>query len=70
MGNGTTADVGHLANPGTDAKICGAMTEQRRPDGYNENESVPQQFVHLVGCRDPNMRRAPWAQPQPASRKP
>ena len=61
MGNSGTADVGHLANQGTDArKICGAMAEQRRPDGYTENESVPQQFVHLIGCRDPSTRRSPY----------
>jgi hypothetical protein len=65
MGNGSNADVDHATNAGADtkntfgSKICGAMAEQRRPDGWSENESVPQQFVHLVGCRDPNTRRAP-----------
>ena len=66
MGNGGTAEVGHVTNPSTTTrtilgvKICGAMVEQRRPDACHENESVPQQFVHLVGCRDPNARRAPY----------
>jgi hypothetical protein len=81
MGNGSTADVGHVTNPNADtsnicdAGICGAMAEQRRPDGWSENESVPQQFVHLVGCRDPNSRRAPYpmtqsVRPRPAPPKP
>ena len=30
-------------------RICGAMSQQRGNSGH---ESVPQQFVHLVGCRD------------------
>ena len=64
MGNGGTVDVGHVVNPNVGSniggvKICGAMAEQRRPDASHENESVPQQFVHLVGYRDPNARRAP-----------
>lgn len=39
------------------ARICGAMAEQRRADGSSENESTPQQFVHLIGCRDPKALR-------------
>ena len=80
MGNGGTADVGHVTNPNNtndicDADICGAMAEQRRPDGWSEHESVPQQFVHLVGYRDPNTCRAPyprtpWVRPRPAPQKP
>ena len=76
MGNGGTADLGHVTIPSVDAsKNCGVMAEQRRPDGCNENESVPQQFVHLVGCRDPNSRRAPYpmtqsVRPRPAPPKP
>jgi hypothetical protein len=70
MGNGSTADVGSLANSKTE-KICGAMAEQRRHDGCDDNESAPQQFVHLVGCRDRNTRRAPGGmqsrQPSPKS---
>ena len=76
MGNGGIADVGHVKNPSTDTRnICGAMAEQRRPDGWNENESVPQQFVHLVGYRDPNTGSAPYlktpsTRPRPAAPKP
>lgn len=29
--------------------ICGAMSQQR---GDLSNRSVPQKFLHLVGCRD------------------
>jgi hypothetical protein len=76
MGNGRDADVGHLPDPKAyaskicGAEICGAMAEQRGRNGSNENESTPQQFLHLVGCRDPNSRRAPWVRPRPASPKP
>jgi len=31
-------------------KTCGAMCEQH---GYG-NESAPQKFIHLIGCRDPS----------------
>ena len=49
MGNRTT-DVDNLAGrKAQNTKICGAMAEQRQADGRNENESVPQKFVHLVG---------------------
>jgi hypothetical protein len=70
MGNGSTAGVGSLASSKTDAKkICGAMVEQRRHDGCDDNESAPQQFVHLVGYRDPNSRRAQGMHPWPPSPK-
>jgi hypothetical protein len=80
MGNGSTADVDRATNASADTSnicggnICGAMAEQRRPDGWSENESVPQQFVHLVGYRDPNTRRAQYpmtlaAHPRPAAPK-
>ena len=75
MRNGGTADVGHVTNRSADtSNICGAMAEQRRPDGWSEHESVPQQFVHLVGYRDPNTCKAtypgtPWVRPRPASPK-
>ena len=65
MGN-HIIDAGNRARPKADAgKICGAMAEQRQADGRNENESAPQKFVHLVGYRDPNARRAPWVRPRP-----
>jgi hypothetical protein len=68
MGNGSTADVGSLVNPKTE-KICGAMVEQRRHDGCDDNESAPQQFVHLVGCRDRSTRRPPSVHPRQPSPK-
>lgn len=70
MGNGTI-DVGSSsAKPSADsAKICGAMAEQRRADGRDENESAPQKFVHLIGCRDPNAGKAPWVRPRPIPSK-
>jgi hypothetical protein len=43
--------------------ICGAMSLQRGDSGRG-NESVPQKFVHLVGCRDPNVRLEPWVRSQ------
>jgi hypothetical protein len=46
--------------------ICGAMPLQRGESGRG-NESVPQKLVHLVGCRDPNVR--PGVRPQPAPAK-
>jgi hypothetical protein len=40
-------------------RICGAMSLQGGDSGRG-NESVPQKFVHLVGCRDPKVRLEPW----------
>jgi hypothetical protein len=34
-------------------QLCGAMSQQRDDSGA---QSMPQKFVHLVGCRDPKMR--------------
>jgi hypothetical protein len=69
MGN-RTIDVGDRARPKADAKkICGAMAEQCRADGRNENESAPQKFVHLVGFRDPHAGKAPWVRPGPIAPK-
>jgi hypothetical protein len=48
--------------------ICGAMPLQRGESGRG-NESVPQKLVHLVGCRDPNVRPEPWVRPQPVPTK-
>lgn len=76
MRNGTIAVSSSYAKPKADgtkisgAKICGAMAEQRGADGRNEIESAPQKFVHLVGCRDPNARKAPWIRPRPIPPKP
>ena len=51
-------------------KICGAMLQQCGDSGRG-NESVPQKFVQLVGCRvpkakDPKAKAEPWVRPQPA----
>jgi len=48
--------------------ICGAMSLQGGDSGRG-NESVPQKLVHLVGCRDPNVRPEPWVRPQPVPTK-
>jgi hypothetical protein len=45
--------------------ICGAMSLQRGDSGRG-NESAPQKFVQLVGCRDPKARLEPWVRPRPA----
>jgi hypothetical protein len=36
-------------------RICVAMTQQSCDSG-RANQSAPQKFVHLVGCRDPKAR--------------
>ena len=46
-------------------KICGAMSQQRCDSGRG-NESAPQKFVQLVGCRDSSARPEPWVRPRPA----
>jgi hypothetical protein len=50
-------------------KICVAMTQQSVDSGRG-NQSAPQKFVHLVGCRDPKARPEPWVRtrPDPAKR--
>jgi hypothetical protein len=69
MGNDTT-DIGSNIQPKADGtRIGGAMAQQRRADGSDENESTPQKFVHLVGCRDPNVRRDTRQPPRPVSRE-
>ena len=45
-------------------KICIAMTQQSGEYGRG-NQSAPQKLLHLVGCRDPNARLAPWVRPHP-----
>ena len=44
--------------------ICRAMSQQRGDSGHG-NDSAPQKFVQLVGCRDPNARTEPWVRPRP-----
>jgi hypothetical protein len=48
--------------------ISGAMSLQRGDRGRG-NESAPQKFVQLVGCRDPKARLEPWVRPRPAPAK-
>ncbi len=45
-------------------RICGAMSLQRGDSGRG-NESVPQKFIQLVGCRDPKGSPEPWVRPRP-----
>jgi hypothetical protein len=54
-------------------RICGAMSQQQGDSGRG-NESVPQKFVHLVGCRDPEARASQtkaelWVRPRPAPKQ-
>jgi hypothetical protein len=56
------------ASPSKTKKICGAMSQQRG-DGGRGNESAPQEFVQLVGYRDPKARPDPWVRPRPAPGK-
>jgi hypothetical protein len=64
-------DIGGTIEPKTGgSRICRAMAQQRQPDGRNENGPTPQEFVHLVGCRDPNARRTTWVPPRPIPIKP
>lgn len=48
--------------------ICGAMSLQRGDIG-RDNESAPQKFVRLVGCRDSKARPGPWVRPRPTPMK-
>ena len=50
-------------------RISVAMTQQSGDSGRC-NQSAPQKFVHLVGCRDPKARPEPWVRtrPDPAKR--
>ena len=41
------------------ADICGAMSQQGGE--FRGNVSAPQQFVHLVGCRDRQVEASPEA---------
>jgi hypothetical protein len=46
-------------NPRMKERACVAMTQQSC-DSSRGNQSAPQKFVHLVGCRDPKVRPEPW----------
>jgi hypothetical protein len=53
-------------------RICGAMSQQYGGSGRG-NESVPQKFVQLVGCRDPKAKAAKikaeaWVRPAAVKR--
>jgi hypothetical protein len=52
----------------TERPICGAMSQQYG-DSNRRNESAPQKFVQLVGCRDPKARSEPWVRPLPSPAK-
>jgi hypothetical protein len=52
----------------TERPICGAMSQQYA-DNNRGNESAPQKFVQLVGCRDPKARSKPWVRPLPGPAK-
>jgi hypothetical protein len=49
-------------------RICRAMLQQGA-DGGRGNQSVPQKFVQLVGCRDPKARPEPGGRARPAPAK-
>ena len=49
--------------------VCAAMAQQGGDSG-RDNESAPQKFVHLVGCRDPNARPEPWVRARAVPKKP
>jgi hypothetical protein len=77
VGNGNI-DVGNETPPRIDQsnpsrkdrpRICIAMAQQCG-DGGRINQSAPQKFVQLVGCREPKARAMPWVRPRPAPIKP
>jgi hypothetical protein len=57
QGRSSTRSPPHPANP------CGAMSQQGSE--FRGNVSAPQQFVHLVGCRDRKVGSAPEANQYP-----
>jgi hypothetical protein len=48
-------------------RIPAAMAQQCGDIG---NQSAPQKFVHLVGCREPKAGPDPWVRPRAAPTKP
>ena len=72
--NGSTdARIDRQSPKRTERPICGAMSQQYG-DSNRGNESAPQKFVHLVGCRDPKARSdkarsEPWVRPHPGPAK-
>ena len=68
--NGSTDARIERQNPKrTERPLCGAMSQQYG-DSNRGNESAPQKFVQLVGCREPKTRSEPWVRPHlgPAKR--
>jgi hypothetical protein len=51
------------------ARVCAAMTQQGGDSGRG-NDSAPQKFVHLVGCRDPKARPEPSVRSGAVPKKP
>jgi hypothetical protein len=49
-------------------KNCGAMAQQRCDSGRGY-DSAPQEFIRLVGHRDPKACLEPWIRPQPITAK-
>jgi hypothetical protein len=45
-------------------RLSAAMAQQCGDSGRG-NQSAPQKFVRLVGCRDPKARLEPWVRPGP-----
>jgi hypothetical protein len=67
--NGSTDVRIDRQNPlNTERPICGAMSQQYG-DSHRRNESAPQKFVQLVGCREPKVRSEPWVRPLPSPAK-
>jgi hypothetical protein len=48
-------------------RISGAMAQQCGDNGRGD-QSAPQKFVQLVGCRDPKAKPEPWVRPRPVQR--
>jgi hypothetical protein len=51
------------------SRISAAMSEQCGDIGRG-NQSTPQKFVQLVGCRDSKAPPKPWIRPRPSPQKP
>jgi hypothetical protein len=64
VGNGNIG-VGNKSTPRKSGQqMAGAMSQQGAPI-MGDNQSSPQKFVQLVGCRDPKAKLEPKVRPQP-----
>ena len=64
MGNGNIG-VGNTAAPRKSSQqMAGAMSQQNAPV-MGDNQCSPQEFVRLVGCRDPKAKPGPEVHPYP-----